>query len=71
MTWEELKKLFGQEYKDMKSFKQKFIKAVRDVLVLYHEAKVEIVPTGLRFRRSNPSVPFMTKKKIENKGQDK
>jgi len=62
VNWDELKKLFGQEYVEMKHFKQRFIPALKDVLAVYPKAKVKSVESGLLYLPSAPLVPFLPKK---------
>lgn len=57
VPWVPLKQQFGQEYARLKDFRQEFRSVLRQVLQLYHGAKVEEVPTGLRLKQSHPPVP--------------
>lgn len=50
------KEQFGQEYKDLKPFKAKFLKAVRDVKGTYTAASIEQVTGGLLLKPSAPLV---------------
>jgi len=50
------KEQFGQEYKDLKPFKAKFLKAVRDVKGTYTAACIEQVTGGLLLKPSAPLV---------------
>jgi hypothetical protein len=51
-----LKSQFGQEYADIKDFKKKLHIALRQVLIVYPDAKVEIVRGGLLLKKSNPPI---------------
>jgi Plasmid encoded RepA protein len=56
VTWHQFHEQFGQEYQDWRSFKKRFIPAVRAALALYPSAKVEEVTGGLRLHPSLPPV---------------
>jgi hypothetical protein len=56
VTWHQFHGQFGQEYQDWRSFKKKFIPAVRAALALYPSAKVEEVTGGLMLHPSLPPV---------------
>ncbi|WP_045762269.1 replication protein RepA [Xanthomonas albilineans] len=58
LHWASLRGQFGQEIADPRNFKRNFVKAMRDVLVIYPQAKVEDVFGGIRI---NPSQPPVTK----------
>jgi hypothetical protein len=51
-----LKEQFGQEYGDIRDFKKKLHIALRQVLVVYPDAKVEAVRGGLLLRASSPPI---------------
>ena len=61
LGWDGIKQLFGQEYKDMKGFKRRFIPALKDVLAVYPKAKVRSVESGLLYLPSAPLVPYLPK----------
>lgn len=50
------KEQFGQEYKDLKPFKAKFLKSMREVKEVYPAAQIEQVTGGLMLRPSAPLV---------------
>lgn len=50
------KEQFGQEYKDLKPFKAKFLKAVKEVKETYTAASIEQVTGGLLLKPSAPLV---------------
>lgn len=50
------KEQFGQEYKDLKPFKVKFLKAVKNVKEIYKSASIEHVTGGLLLKPSAPPV---------------
>lgn len=54
------KEQFGQEYKDLKPFKAKFLKAVKDVQKVYPAADLQQVVGGLLLKPSRPLVNKIT-----------
>jgi hypothetical protein len=56
LSWSALKGQFGQEYADTKNFKRKFLGAVNKATSAYKEARLEIVPGGLKLLPSPPPV---------------
>ncbi len=56
LSYYALKEQFGQEYGDIKDFRKKFRIALRQVLVVYPDAKVEDTATGLVLRESRPPI---------------
>ncbi len=50
------KEQFGQEYKDLKPFKAKFLKSMREVKMVYPAAGIEQVTGGLLLKPSPPLV---------------
>ena len=56
LSWSNLKDQFGQEYADRKDFKKAFKPALRRVLVVYPDAKVEEEIGGVRLRCSPPPI---------------
>jgi hypothetical protein len=52
LSWENLRSQFGQEYRSNKDFKKQFRHALRQVLVVYPDARVEEVIGGLLIRES-------------------
>lgn len=51
-----LKEQFGQEYSDPKNFQKKFLRALRQVAIVYSGAKIEHVTGGLLLRPSKPII---------------
>lgn len=58
IPWEPLRDQFGQEYKNLRSFKQEFLRVLKQVLAVYPQAKVEPVEGGLLLRPSPPPIPY-------------
>lgn len=56
-----LKEQFGQEYKDLKPFKNEFLASIRQVLAVYPEANVEQVTGGIVLAPSHPPIKTTTK----------
>lgn len=56
VSYAALKDQFGQEYGDIRDFKKKLHVALRQVLVVYPDAKVEVVRGGLLLRQSSPPI---------------
>jgi hypothetical protein len=56
VSWENLRDQFGQEYANPKDFKKELRQALRQVLTVYHAARVEEVPGGLLLKPSAPPV---------------
>ena len=55
--WTNLKEQFGKEYSDPRNFKKEFRQALRQALVVYPDAKVEEITSGLLLRSSLPPIP--------------
>lgn len=58
--WNRLRAQFGQEYQGKegaRNFKRKFRKALADVLKVYPQAKVQVIPGGIQCFCSPPPVP--------------
>jgi|MDTB01.2.fsa_nt_gb hypothetical protein len=60
IQWTSLRWQFGNRGQDLGSFKRAFKTALKQVLLVYPEAKVDIITGGLRLHRSSPPVA-MTK----------
>lgn len=58
LSWYVLRQQFGSKGQNIKSFKRAFVAALRQVLVVYPEAKVLEVSGGLMLKHSKPPVPF-------------
>ena len=56
VSWVALKEQFGQEYADTKNFRRKFLGALKKATNVYKEARIEIVPRGLKLLPSPPPV---------------
>lgn len=56
IPWEVLKMQFGSEIANPRKFKWQFQQALKSVLVVYPEAKVDLSPTGLILKPSKTSV---------------
>lgn len=56
LSWKNLKEQFGQEYRISKDFKKEFRDALRKVLVVYPDARVEDFIGGLTLYASPPPV---------------
>ncbi|MGI4801229.1 MAG: replication protein RepA [Janthinobacterium lividum] len=57
LSWKNLREQFGQEYADPKNFKREMEKALRTVLAVYRDARIEQVDGGLILLPSPPPVP--------------
>ena len=57
LSWSNLQEQFGQEYKDFRNFKQRFLIALRQVRLVYPTAKLTQVPGGVRFWPSPTPIP--------------
>ena len=64
VRWTSLRFQFGSRDQNMKSFKRNFKIALRQVLYLYPEARVDIVSGGLCLHESKPPVPLTGKRKL-------
>jgi len=64
LKWTSLRFQFGNTDQDMKSFKRAFRTALKQVLVVYPQAKVEVVSGGLLLKRSAPPIPLKFKKQL-------
>jgi hypothetical protein len=51
-----LRAQFGQEYSDAKNFKKKFNEALRQVLLVYPDAKIERIIGGILLKSSPPPI---------------
>lgn len=52
VPWSALASQFGADYRDRRDFKKRFLRAMRQVLVLYPSARVEQVRGGLKLKPS-------------------
>lgn len=56
VSWADLQLQFGSEAGTARKFKWQFQKALKDVLTVYPDAKVDVSPSGLILKPSNTSV---------------
>jgi len=56
LYWASLRQQFGQEYNDPHNFKRKFLQALRQVLAVYRDARVEQITGGLLLKPSAPPI---------------
>lgn len=54
VTWAQWHRQLGQEYASVWEFKKRFLEAVRAVLSVYPDAKVELIRGGLLLKPSTP-----------------
>jgi len=54
LSWENLREQFGQEYANTKNFKHEFRDVLRQVCVVYPDARIEQTPGGLILYPSRP-----------------
>ena len=55
LSWENLRDQFGQEYANSKDFKREFREVLRQVWLVYPDARIEEVPGGIRLYESQPT----------------
>ncbi len=58
VRWTSLKWQFGQPEQELQSFKRAFRTALKQALVVYPQARVEVVRGGLKISPSAPAIPF-------------
>jgi hypothetical protein len=58
LRWQPLMDQFGQEYKNLRSFKQEFLRVLKQVLIVYPQARVKPVEGGLLLEASPPPIPY-------------
>ena len=58
VRWTSLKWQFGNPDQELQSFKRAFKTALKQALMVYPEARVEIVRGGLKISPSAPAIPF-------------
>lgn len=56
VSWNQLANQFGSEYAVQRQFKAAFEKNLREVLILYPQAKLTVTNTGLRLMPSHPHI---------------
>lgn len=56
LPWKLVKEQFGAENEDHNTFKRNFRKALRDVLVVYPNARAEVINGGLLMKQSPPPI---------------
>jgi hypothetical protein len=54
LSWQNLRDQFGQEYAESRGFKREFRDVLRQVSVVYPDARVEEVAGGIRLYESIP-----------------
>ncbi len=57
LSWHNLTDQFGQEYADFRNFKREFTKALRQVRLVYPDAKIDIITGGMMIYSSPPPIP--------------
>jgi hypothetical protein len=57
VSWENLRGQFGQEYADTRNFKKEFRQALRQVLAVYPDARIEDTMGGYMLYQSKPPLP--------------
>src|SRR3546814_13732940 len=57
VPWPKLYEQFGSAYARIPHFKPRFIACLREALAVYPDAKVELIPDGVRLMPSPPAVP--------------
>src|SRR3546814_5464714 len=57
VPWPKLYEQFGSAYARIPHFKPRFIACLRAALAVYPDAKVELIPDGVRLMPSPPAVP--------------
>jgi hypothetical protein len=56
ISWAALMPQFGGAYSQQKEFRRRFIESLQIALAVYPDAKVEVIPGGLRLDKSKPPV---------------
>jgi hypothetical protein len=57
VSWAQLKEQIGQEYAEIKGFKQNYLKALAMVKQVYPDANITYNTDGIELRRSKPPIP--------------
>ncbi len=60
LSWEALQEQIGTDYAEVRDLAKKVRAVLPDVHVAYPHAKVEALPSGLRMKKSRPTVPVKT-----------
>jgi hypothetical protein len=60
LSWEALQEQIGTDYAEVRDLAKKVRAVLPDVHVAYPHAKVEALPSGLRMKKSRPTVPEKT-----------
>jgi hypothetical protein len=60
LSWENLRDQFGQEYRTSKDFKKEYRHALRQVCVVYPDARIEEIDGGLILHESRPPLSPVT-----------
>lgn len=61
IPWNQLVVQFGAQYKCHRQFKRRFLEALNKVVTVYHSARIDEHPDGIRIRYSKPHVPIINK----------
>ena len=64
VKWTSLRFQFGDRTQDMKSFKKMFKKALKQVLFVYPDARVDGISGGVLLYPSKPPVPFKNNRRL-------
>lgn len=57
LSWQNLRDQFGQEYAESRDFKREFRDVLRQVSVVYPDARIEEIDGGIRLYESPPPIP--------------
>jgi Plasmid encoded RepA protein len=57
LSWQNLRDQFGQEYAESRDFKREFRDVLRQVSVVYPDARIEEIDGGIRLYKSPPPIP--------------
>jgi hypothetical protein len=63
--WKPIKEQFGQEYNDFQNFKKRYLIALREVLIAYNDANVEVIDGGLLLKPSKPPIEPRTSVRVD------
>lgn len=56
ITWQTLKSQFGPDYNRLRKFREKFVLALKTVLTVYPDAKIDVTEAGLVLHNSRPPI---------------
>lgn len=60
LSWDNLREQFGQEYANSKDFKREFRHVLRQVVLVYPDARIDAAPGGIILRESQPPIKKAT-----------